>query len=79
MRKFFCVPALGHKSTEVTLDVYGHLWPGEEDRVRDAIGRPFRSALDYGVFSMPFLRFVWWVVPWSVRQAVSRGTSAYKK
>ncbi len=34
--------ALGHKSAKVTLDVYGHLWPGEEDRVRDAIGRPFR-------------------------------------
>ena len=26
---------LGHKSAKVTLDVYGHLWPGEEDRVRD--------------------------------------------
>jgi integrase len=34
--------ALGHKSAQVTLDVYGHLWPGEEDRVRDAIGRLFR-------------------------------------
>ena len=34
--------ALGHKSAKVTLDVYGHLWPGEEDRVRDAIGRLFR-------------------------------------
>jgi integrase len=31
--------ALGHKSAKVTLDIYGHLWPGEEDRVRDAIGR----------------------------------------
>ena len=27
---------------KVTLDIYGHLWPGEEDRVRDAIGRLFR-------------------------------------
>ncbi|MEZ5215506.1 MAG: hypothetical protein R2715_02675 [Ilumatobacteraceae bacterium] len=26
--------AIGHKSAKVTLDVYGHLWPGEEDRVR---------------------------------------------
>ena len=34
--------ALGHKSAKVTLDVYGHLWPGEEDRVRNAIGRLFR-------------------------------------
>lgn len=34
--------ALGHKSAKVTLDVFGHLWPGEEDRVRDAIGRLFR-------------------------------------
>ena len=34
--------ALGHKSATVTLDVYGHLWPGEEDRVGDAIGRLFR-------------------------------------
>jgi integrase len=34
--------ALGHKSAKVTLDVYGHLWPGEEDRVRDAIGQLFR-------------------------------------
>ena len=34
--------ALGHKSAKVTVDVYGHLWPGEEDRVRNAIGRLFR-------------------------------------
>jgi hypothetical protein len=34
--------ALGHKSAKVTPDVYGHLWPGEEDRVRDGIGRLFR-------------------------------------
>ena len=37
--------ALGHKSAKVTLDIYGHLWPGEEDRVRDAIGRLFRPDL----------------------------------
>jgi hypothetical protein len=36
--------ALGHKSAKVTLDVYGHLWPGEEDRVRDAIGHLLRPA-----------------------------------
>ena len=34
--------ALGHKSAKVTLDVYGHLWPGEDDRVRNAIGALFR-------------------------------------
>lgn len=37
--------ALGHKSTEVTLDICGHLWPGEEDRVRDAIGRLLANRL----------------------------------
>jgi hypothetical protein len=31
--------ALGHESAKVTLDVYGHLWPGDEDRVRDAVQR----------------------------------------
>ena len=31
--------ALGHESAKVTLDVYGHLWPGDEDRVREAIDR----------------------------------------
>ena len=30
------------KAAKVTLDVYGHLWPVEEDRVRDAIGRILR-------------------------------------
>jgi integrase len=39
--------ALGHKSAKVTLDVYGHLWPGEEDRVRDAIGRVFRPSAEF--------------------------------
>ena len=31
--------AVGRKSAHVTLDVHGHLWPGEEERLRDAIGR----------------------------------------
>ncbi len=39
--------SLGHKSARMTLDVYGHLWPGEEDRVRDAIGRVFRPIADF--------------------------------
>ena len=34
--------APGHKSAKATLDIDGHVWPGEEDRVRDAIGRLFR-------------------------------------
>ena len=38
--------AVGHKSARVTLDVYGHLWPGEEAPVRDAIGRVFRPTAD---------------------------------
>lgn len=28
---------LGHKNAAETLDVYSHLWPGDEDRIRDAI------------------------------------------
>jgi integrase len=28
---------LGHGSAKVTLDVYGHLWPDEEDRTRGAV------------------------------------------
>ena len=28
---------LGHKNASETLDTYGHLWPGDEDRIRDAI------------------------------------------
>ena len=28
---------LGHKNASETLDTYGHLWPGDEDRIRAAI------------------------------------------
>ena len=28
---------LGHKNASETLDTYGHLWPGDEDRIRSAI------------------------------------------
>ncbi|MFC9765251.1 tyrosine-type recombinase/integrase [Rhodococcus jostii] len=28
---------LGHASAAVTLDVYAHLWPGDDDRARDAV------------------------------------------
>jgi integrase len=41
---------LGHASAKTTLDVYGHLWPDEEDRTRvavdDLLGRPGRAAAD---------------------------------
>ena len=29
--------ALGHERASTTLDTYGHLWPGDEDRVRAAL------------------------------------------
>jgi integrase len=29
--------ALGHERASTTLDTYGHLWPGDEDRVRGAL------------------------------------------
>lgn len=35
--------ALGHESAKVTLDIYAHLFPGDEDRVRDAIDRRIGS------------------------------------
>lgn len=35
--------ALGHASAAMTLDVYGHLFPGDEDRIRGAIGKVFRT------------------------------------
>jgi hypothetical protein len=38
--------ALGHTSATTTLDVYGHLWPGDEDRIRDAVDRAFAPAED---------------------------------
>jgi integrase len=28
---------LGHKNASETLDTYGHVWPGGEDRIRAAI------------------------------------------
>jgi integrase len=31
--------ALGHASASTTLDLYSHLWPGDEDRIRDAVDR----------------------------------------
>ena len=33
--------SLGHASAAVTLDTYGHLFPGDEDRIRAAVERAF--------------------------------------
>jgi integrase len=38
--------ALGHRSARMTLDVYGHLFPGDEDRIRGAIAGVFAPAED---------------------------------
>jgi len=34
---------LGHKNASETLDTYGHLWPGDDDKMRAAIDAGFRS------------------------------------
>ncbi|HAM22193.1 MAG TPA: site-specific integrase [Actinobacteria bacterium] len=34
---------LGHKNASETLDTYGHLWPGDEDRIRAAIDAGLRG------------------------------------
>jgi integrase len=33
--------ALGHASAATTLDIYGHLWPGDDDRIRQAVTAAF--------------------------------------
>jgi integrase len=38
--------ALGHASASTTLDVYGHLWPGDEDRIRAAVDQALGPAGD---------------------------------
>jgi integrase len=38
---------LGHASAKTTLDTYGHLFPDEEDRTRDAIDAELRGAEDF--------------------------------
>jgi integrase len=35
---------LGHKNASETLDTYSHLWPNDEDRIRDAIDAGLASA-----------------------------------
>jgi integrase len=38
---------LGHASAKTTLDTYGHLFPDEEDRTRDAIDAELVRAEDF--------------------------------
>lgn len=38
--------ALGHASASTTLDTYGHMWPGDEDRIREAVQAAFSSPED---------------------------------
>jgi len=38
--------ALGHAKATTTLDTYAHLWPGDEDRIRQAIQAAFAPAED---------------------------------
>ena len=39
--------ALGHERASTTLDTCGHLWPGEEDRVRAALAGLLISRLSH--------------------------------
>jgi integrase len=38
---------LGHASAKTTLDTYGHLFPDEEDRTRNAVDDAFSDLADY--------------------------------
>jgi len=35
--------AIGHGDPAITLRVYSHLWPSDEDRTRDAIDAAWKS------------------------------------
>jgi hypothetical protein len=37
------VRALGHASAATTLNLYAHMWPGDDDRIRQAVDRAFGS------------------------------------
>jgi integrase len=43
---------LGHKNASETLDTYGHLWPGDEDRIRAAIDAAL-SGVVHGMCTEP--------------------------
>jgi integrase len=38
--------ALGHSSAATTLNLYAHLWPGDEDRIRQAVDGTFGSGAE---------------------------------
>lgn len=38
--------ALGHSAAATTLNLYSHLWPGDEDRIRDAVDLAFAPAAE---------------------------------
>jgi integrase len=38
---------LGHKNATMTLDVYAHLWPNDDDRIRDAVDAGLRRSEDF--------------------------------
>jgi integrase len=40
---------LGHSNAAMTLNVYSHLWPDDEDRTRQAIDAVFSAKIDPGV------------------------------
>ncbi|WP_256789003.1 site-specific integrase [Frankia sp. AvcI1] len=40
--------AMGHASASTTLDVYGHLWPGSEDRIRGVVDAMWSREVDAG-------------------------------
>jgi integrase len=37
---------LGHASAKTTLDVYGHLWPDDENRTRRAVDDAFAALVE---------------------------------
>jgi integrase len=38
--------ALGHASAATTLNLYAHMWPGDDDRIRQAVERAFASGAE---------------------------------
>jgi len=36
--------SLGHATASETLDTYAHLWPADEDRIREAVGAAHRAS-----------------------------------
>ncbi len=38
--------ALGHASAATTLNLYSHLWPGDEERIRQAVDSTFHNSVE---------------------------------